>query len=68
MIHVYLAQLKVIPVMNETTVKVLKNSSFAIMAFALFLGAFIILRAMWQGRRAEQRETAEQEAMERVIS
>ena len=68
MIPVYLAQLKVIPVMNETTVKVLKNSSFAIMAFALFLGAFIILRAMWQGRRAEQRETAEQEAMERVIS
>jgi len=67
MIPVYLAQLKVIPVMNEATVKILKNSSFAVMAFALFLGAFIILRAMWQGRCAE-RQTAEQEALERVIS
>ena len=62
MIPVYLAQLQVIHAMNETTVKVLKSSSFAIMAFALFLGAFIILRAMWQGRRAE-RETAAYEAL-----
>jgi len=61
MIPVYLAQLGVLHPLNDTTVKALKNSSFAIMAFALLLGAFIILRAMWQGRRAE-RLTAEQEA------
>ncbi len=65
MIPVYLGQLKVIHVMNETTVKVLKNSSFAIMVFALLLGAFIILRGMWQGRRAE-RELAQQKSLERI--
>lgn len=54
MIPVYLAKLGLIQTMNETLVKVLKNTSFAIMAFALFMGAFIILRAIWQGRRAEQ--------------
>jgi hypothetical protein len=32
-------------------------------AFALLLGAFIILRAMWQARRAEC-ETAIKEALE----
>jgi uncharacterized membrane protein YfcA len=67
MIPVYLAKLGVIGAMSDATVKVLKSTSFAIMAFALFMGAFIILRAMWQGRRAE-RQTAEQEALERVIS
>jgi hypothetical protein len=34
------------------------------MAFALLLGAFIILKAMWQGRRAE-RETATYETLEK---
>jgi uncharacterized protein len=65
MIPVYLAKLGVIGTLSGTTVKVLNSTSFAIMAFALFMGAFIILRAMWQGRRAE-RETARQEAMEQV--
>jgi hypothetical protein len=62
---VYLAQLGLIHALSETAVKVLKSSSFAIMAFALLMGAFIVLRAMWQGRRAE-REMIRQEALEEV--
>ena len=54
MVPVYLAQLGVTQAMSESTVKSLKNTSFAIMALALILGAFIVLRAMWQGRRAEK--------------
>jgi len=65
MIPIYLAQLGLMHPLKETTVKAFKSSSFAIMAFALLLGAFIILRAMWQGRRAE-RETAGQEALEQA--
>jgi uncharacterized membrane protein YfcA len=67
MIPVYLAKLGVISTLNETTVKVMKSTSFAIMAFALLIGAFIILRAMFKGRRAErERELAEQGALESV--
>jgi uncharacterized protein len=55
MIPVYLSDLGMITTLSETTVKVLKSTSFAIMAFALLIGAFIILRAMFQGRRAEQK-------------
>lgn len=65
MIPVYLAKLSIIPAMSETMVEVLKTTSFAVMAFALLMGAFIILRAMWQGRRAE-RELLRQEAMGEV--
>lgn len=65
MIPIYLAQLGLIRPLNEAVVKTFKNTSFAIMAFALLMGAFIILRAMWQGRRAE-REAMEQEAVEQV--
>ena len=54
MVPVYLSQLGFIQALSESTVKLLKNTSFAIMALALLLGAFIVLRAMWQGRRAEQ--------------
>jgi uncharacterized membrane protein YfcA len=63
MVPVYLAQLGVIGTLSESTVKILKNSSFAIMGLALFLGAFIVLRAMWQGRRTE-REVTTQEVLE----
>lgn len=56
MVPVYLSQLGLIKTLTEETTKILKNTSFAIMIFALALGAFIVLRAMWQGRRAEQRE------------
>ena len=54
MIPVYLSQLGVIETLNSSTVKVLKNTSFAIMAFALLIGAFIVLQAMWKGRQAER--------------
>src|SRR3990170_381047 len=54
MVPVYLSQLGFIQALSESTVKLLKNTSFAIMALALLLGAFIVLRAMWQGRRAEK--------------
>jgi uncharacterized membrane protein YfcA len=65
MIPVYLAQLGVIAEMSETMVKVLKSTSFGIMAFALFIGAAIILRAMFKGRRIE-RELASQTALEQA--
>jgi len=59
MVPVYLSQLGLITTLTEETTKILKSTSFAIMIFALALGAFIVLRAMWQGRRAEQRELLE---------
>ncbi len=54
MVPVYLSQLGLIETLSDGTTRLLKNVSFAIMIFALVLGAFIVLRAMWQGRRAEQ--------------
>jgi uncharacterized membrane protein YfcA len=65
MIPVYLSKLGLIAEMSETAVKVLKSTSFGIMAFALLIGASIILRAMFQGRRAE-REFARQAALEQT--
>jgi uncharacterized membrane protein YfcA len=64
MVPVYLSQLGLIHTLSGGTVKILKNTSFAIMIFALILGAFIVLRAMWQGRRAEK----ELEAREALVS
>jgi uncharacterized membrane protein YfcA len=64
MIPVYLSKLGLIQTLNDTTIKLLKNTSFIIMALALGVGAFIILHAIWQGRRAEQRSA--QEALARV--
>lgn len=58
MIPVYLAELGLIGKLGEGTVSVLKTTSFAIMIAALLLGAFIVLRAMWQGRRAEKLQQA----------
>ncbi|MEW6607903.1 MAG: sulfite exporter TauE/SafE family protein [bacterium] len=55
MIPVYLSQLGIIQNLSETTIKWLTNISFAIMALALLLGAFIILKALWQGLTAEKR-------------
>ena len=54
MVPVYLSQLGLIQTLSEGTVKILKTTSFAIMIAALLLGAFIVLKAMWQGRKAEQ--------------
>lgn len=57
MIPVYLSKLGLIATISEPTTYMLKNTSFAIMIFALALGAFIVLRAMWQGRREERMAT-----------
>jgi uncharacterized membrane protein YfcA len=54
MVPVYLAQLGLIQAIDPTTVKLLKSTSFLIMIAALLIGAFIVLKAMWQGRRAER--------------
>lgn len=54
MIPVYLSKLGLIAPLGDMTVKTLKTTSFAIMAGALFIGAFIILKAIWQGRQAEK--------------
>lgn len=62
MVPVYMSQLGIIGTLGESTVKILKSTSFAIMAFALFSGAFIILSAMFKGRRAERQ--AAQEVLE----
>ncbi|MBI5408312.1 MAG: sulfite exporter TauE/SafE family protein [Nitrospirae bacterium] len=54
MVPVYMSQLHLIQEINAGSVTLLKNVSFGIMIFALALGAFIVLKAMWQGRRAEK--------------
>ncbi len=54
MVPVYLSQLGLIGTMSDMTVKVLKNTSFAIMIAALAIGAFIVLKAFVQGRREEK--------------
>lgn len=59
MVPVYMSQLGLIQEISAGSVKILKNVSFGIMIFALALGAFIVLKAMWEGRRAEQLATAE---------
>ncbi len=65
MVPVYLSELGLIQKLSDGVITILKNTSFAIMAFALLTGAFIVLRGMWQGRRAE-RALAEQESLEHV--
>ncbi len=62
MVPVYLSQLGLIETLGEGTVKALKTVSFAIMIFALLMGAFIVLRAMWQGRQAEKLQLATEAA------
>jgi len=59
MVPVYMSQLGLIQTLSEGTAKLMKNVSFGIMIFALVLGAFIVLRAMWQGKKAEQLSTHE---------
>lgn len=65
MVPVYMSELGLIDAMNDTTVKVLKSTSFGIMAFALIMGASIVLLSIWKGRRA-QRELAVKETLEQV--
>ncbi len=59
MVPVYMSQLGIITEIAADTAKMLKNVSFGIMIFALAMGAFIVLKAMWQGRR-EQRLAAQE--------
>ncbi len=51
----YLAQLGVFE-LGETTISILTKASFVIMVIALLIGAGIILKAMWVGRRQERLE------------
>jgi hypothetical protein len=57
MIPVYMSELKLMSPIEPGTAKMLSSTSFAIMIFALALGAFIVLKAMWEGRRAEKMQT-----------
>jgi hypothetical protein len=59
MVPVYMAQLGLIGKLGESTSKMLSSTSFAIMIFALAVGAFIVLRSMWVGRREERQLAAE---------
>ena len=54
MVPVYMAQLGLIGKLGERTSKILSSTSFAIMIFALAVGAFIVLRSMWAGRMEER--------------
>lgn len=58
MVPVYMSQLGLMGKLDASTAKLLSNVSFAIMGFALLSGAFIVLRAMWAGRRAEKKAAA----------
>src|SRR4030065_1812076 len=52
MVPVYLSQLGIITQISETTTKLLKTTSFAIMIIALLVGGIVVLRAIWQGLKA----------------
>jgi hypothetical protein len=54
MVPVYMAHLGLMQPIAESMEKMLKTTSFVIMLFALFLGAFMVLRAIWQGLREEK--------------
>ncbi len=64
MVPVYSGQLGIISPLGEITVKILKNLSFAIMALALFTGAFIVLTALWKGLRKEKMAVAQERPQE----
>src|SRR5512139_343648 len=59
MIPVYMSELRLMAPIGPGTAKMLSSTSFAIMIFALALGAFIVLKAMWQGRQAERLQAAQ---------
>ncbi len=66
MVPVYMSQLGLIGEISVETTKLLKGVSFGIMIFALALGAFIVLKAMWQGRKAERLQHAAEAVAERA--
>src|SRR4030043_643701 len=64
MVPVYLSQLGVIQTLSETTTKLLKTTSFAIMIIALLVGALIVLKAIWKGLREEKLQNSTKEVLE----
>lgn len=55
---VYLSELDMIERLNTSTATLLSNISFAVMAGALLVGSFIVLHAIYTGRRAHLRQQA----------
>jgi uncharacterized membrane protein YfcA len=64
MVPVYLSQLGVIQNLSETTTKLLKTTSFAIMMIALLIGAIVVLTALWKGIREEKLQHSTKEVLE----
>lgn len=64
MVPVYLSQLGVIQTLSETTTKLLKTTSFAIMVIALLTGAILVLKALWKGLREEKLQHSTKEVLE----
>jgi len=64
MVPVYLSQLGVIQNLSETTTKLLKTTSFAIMMIALLTGAIVVLTALWKGIREEKLQHSTKEVLE----
>ncbi|MGQ9570029.1 MAG: sulfite exporter TauE/SafE family protein [Thermodesulfovibrionales bacterium] len=64
MVPVYLSQLGVIQSLSETTTKLLKTTSFAIMMIALLIGALVVLKAIWKGLREEKLQHSAKEVLE----
>jgi hypothetical protein len=61
MLPPYISELDMIAPLSEAASSVLKNASVILMVLGLVVGAFIILRAVWQGHRAGLAEHAELE-------
>jgi nucleotide-binding universal stress UspA family protein/uncharacterized membrane protein YfcA len=55
-IPVYLSDLEVIATLAQGTAGTLRNASFAMLVLALAVGGFIVLGALWRGRRLHLRE------------
>jgi hypothetical protein len=64
MVPVYLSQLGIIQELSETTTKLLKTTSFAIMMIALLTGAIVVLTALWKGIKEEKLQHSAKEVLE----
>ncbi|NWF74988.1 MAG: sulfite exporter TauE/SafE family protein [Nitrospirae bacterium] len=64
MVPVYLSQLGIIQALSETTTKLLKTTSFAIMIIALLTGAIVVLTALWKGIKEEKLQHSTKEVLE----
>jgi hypothetical protein len=61
MLPLYISQLDLIAPLSEATSSVFRTGSLILMVLGLVVGAFIILRLVWQGHRADLAEHAELE-------